>query len=85
VPEEVVERPRKSFTAPFGGWLFDPAFGPAVIDDLRRSPFWRLGIVRKEWLEHILERIEPGPNPWVFQLWALVTLAGWYERFAEPN
>lgn len=84
VPPEIVERPRKSFTAPFGGWLFDPRFGRAVIADLERSRFWRRGIVRRSWLDHVLERLEPGPNPWVFQLWALVTLAGWFDRYVDP-
>lgn len=83
LPPEILDRPRKSFTAPFGGWLFDPAFGEPVLADLRRSGFWRRGIVVPAWLDHVLERVAPGPNPWVFQLWALVTLAGWYDRYVE--
>jgi asparagine synthase (glutamine-hydrolysing) len=84
VPEPVRERPRKSFTAPFGAWLYDPRFGPAVLSRLRRSRFWDRGIVERRWLDHVVERLAPGPNPWVSQLWALVTLAGWYDRFVEP-
>lgn len=84
VPEPVRNRPRKSFTAPFGAWLYDPGFGPGVVGRLRRSRFWDRGIVERRWLDHVLERIAPGPNPWVNQLWALVTLAGWYDRFVDP-
>ncbi|MCB1057878.1 MAG: hypothetical protein KDD11_20445 [Acidobacteria bacterium] len=84
LPPEILERPRKSFTAPFGGWLFEPSFGRPVVDALRRSRFWQRGIVEPAWLDHVLERIVPGPGPWVFELWALVTLAGWYDRYVEP-
>lgn len=84
VPPEIIQRPRKSYTAPFGGWLFDPEFGRPVITALQESRFWRCGIVQRSWLNHILERVEPRPNPWVFQLWALVTLAGWFDRYVDP-
>lgn len=84
VPAFILERPRSSFTAPFGAWLYDGRFGPGVLARLRASRFWERGIVRREWLDHILARLAPGPNPWVTQLWALVTLAGWYDRFVDP-
>jgi asparagine synthase (glutamine-hydrolysing) len=83
LPEEVLTRPRKSFSAPFGGWLFDEAFGAAVLADLRRSRFWTRGLVDPAWLDTIVRHVVPGPNRWVFQLWALVTLAGWYDRYVE--
>jgi asparagine synthetase B (glutamine-hydrolysing) len=83
VPREIRERPRKSYTAPFGGWLFEQDFARPVLDRLRRSRLWDIGLIRREWLDQILAGVLPGPNPWVFQLWALVTLAGWYDRFVE--
>jgi hypothetical protein len=84
VPRLIRERTRKSFTAPFGAWLQHPRFGPPVIARLRRSRFWERGIVRREWLDEVLARSGPAPSPWVFQLWALVTLAGWYDRYVAP-
>ena len=84
VPEMIRERPRKSFTAPFSAWLHHPRFGPPVLARLRQSRFWDRGIVRREWLDHILEKTGPAPSPRIFQLWGLVTLAGWYDRFVEP-
>lgn len=84
VPRAILERPRKSFTAPFAAWLQHPRFGPPVLSRLRRSRFWQRGIVRREWLDQVLAKSEPGPGPWVTQLWVLVTLAGWYDRFVEP-
>ena len=84
VPEAIRERPRKSLTAPFGGWMADPEFAGPVIERVRSSTFWDADIVRKEWLDVILANLEPRPSPWVFQLWALVTLTGWWDRFADP-
>lgn len=83
VPGEILSRPRKSYTAPFGGWFFEREFAQPVLDRLRRTRLWDIGLVRKEWLDQVLRQVLPGPNPWVFQLWALVTLAGWYDRFVE--
>jgi hypothetical protein len=84
VPAEIVNRPRKSYTAPFGGWLFQQEFARPVIDRLRRSRLWKQQFIRPDWLDVILANLAPGPNPWVFQLWALLTLAAWYDRFVEP-
>lgn len=84
VPAAIRERPRKSFTAPFAAWLRHPRFGPPVLARLSRSRFWERGIVRREWLDHLLAASGTAPGPAVFQLWALVTLAGWYDRFVAP-
>jgi asparagine synthase (glutamine-hydrolysing) len=83
VPREVLERSRRSFTAPFGEWLFDSAFAGPLLRRLRQSRFWNRGVVRPAWLDEILPRVRPGPGPWVFQLWALVTLSAWYDRYVE--
>lgn len=83
VPEAIVRRPRKSFTAPFGGWLSEPAFAGPVLDTLLRSRFWDLGIVRREWLKHVIDSVRMHPTPELFQLWSLVTLAGWFDRYVE--
>jgi asparagine synthase (glutamine-hydrolysing) len=85
VPDVIRNRPRKSFTAPFGGWLFNRELSRPVIERLSRSRFWDRGIVRREWLNHVLQQIVPGPSPAVFQLWALITLAAWYDRFVEAR
>jgi asparagine synthase (glutamine-hydrolysing) len=84
VPQAILERPRKSFTAPFAAWLEHPQFGPPVLARLARSRFWERGIVRRELLGSLLARTGSLPGPWTAQLWALVTLAGWYDRFVEP-
>lgn len=81
VPKEICERPRKSYTLPFGQWLFHPGFGDYVVSRMNNSKFWETGIVKKEYVDDILKKIVPGPNPYVFQVWALFTLTEWYDRF----
>jgi asparagine synthase (glutamine-hydrolysing) len=85
VPEQIRLRPRKSLTAPFGAWMFHPPFAEAVLARLRSSGLWDERIVRIDWLEYVVARLEPRPNEWAFQLWALITLAGWYDRFAHRH
>lgn len=84
VPREILERKRDSYTAPFGGWMCEPGFFAPVVQRLGRSRFWDQGIVRREWLGEVLARISPWPTSWIHQLWALVTLSGWFDRFADP-
>lgn len=81
VPKEICERPRKSYTLPFGQWLFHPGFGDYLLSRMHASKFWETGIVKREYLEHIIKKIVPAPSPHVFQLWALFTLMEWYDRF----
>lgn len=83
VPPAILHRPRKSFTAPFGGWLTEPLFARPVLDALHRSRFWELGIVKRARLGRVVERVGMFPSPALFQLWSLVTLAGWYDRYVE--
>jgi asparagine synthase (glutamine-hydrolysing) len=81
VPRDILDRPRKSFTAPFGGWMFHARFRQYVVDRLSRSRFWELGLLRRSWLDHNLEHLVPGPRPEAFQLWAVLTLSAWVDRY----
>ncbi len=84
VPKGIIDRPRKSLTAPFGQWLFQEEFSAFILSRIRRSRFWQRTIVRPAYLNDIMERVVPGPNPAVFQLWSLFTLTSWFDRFIEP-
>ncbi|MCA1567908.1 MAG: hypothetical protein LC803_20125 [Acidobacteria bacterium] len=86
VPEMVLTRPIKTYTAPFGAWFADANFARSIMARLERSRFWERRIIRREWLGHILKQMSVGTqdNQWTFQLWALLTLVGWYDRFVDP-
>lgn len=81
VPQSIIDRPRKSYTAPFAIWMRNPVFSTPLISDMWESGFWDLGIVDRRYLEHILKHIELGPGPYAFELWALLTLTSWFDRF----
>jgi asparagine synthase (glutamine-hydrolysing) len=83
VPKDICERPRKSYTLPFGQWLFHPGFSSYVFSRINNSRFWEQNIVNKQYVDHIIRNIVPGPNPYAFQAWVLFTLIEWYERFIE--
>lgn len=83
VPREICERPRKSYTLPFGQWLFQPEFSSYIFSKINNSSFWDCGIVKREYLDHLYQKIVPGPNPQVFQVWILFTLTAWYDRFVR--
>jgi asparagine synthase (glutamine-hydrolysing) len=85
VPQEIIDRPRKSLTAPFGQWLFQSEFSEAVLSRIQRSHFWQTNIVRPEYMNEILSKLVPGPSPFVFQLWSLFTLTAWYDRYIDPQ
>ncbi|HEX8500611.1 MAG TPA: asparagine synthase-related protein [Pyrinomonadaceae bacterium] len=86
VPEAVLRRPIKTFTAPFGAWLSDERFAGAVRARLSRSRFGELGFLRRGWLEDVWARLSPGAQEGkgAFRLWAILTLVGWYDRFVDP-
>jgi asparagine synthetase B (glutamine-hydrolysing) len=83
VPDEILNRSRKSLTAPFGGWMTVPKFADEVYGRIRRSKFWDFGLVRRDWLQNIRARLMPEPGPPAFELWAILTLASWYDRYVE--
>ena len=85
VPKEICERPRKSYTLPFGQWLFHPGFGDYIFSRMHNSNFWKCGIVKREYLDELVKKIVPGPNPYVFQVWALFSLIAWYDRFIDQS
>jgi asparagine synthase (glutamine-hydrolysing) len=81
VPEPILARVRESYTAPFGAWLCVRRHRQRLLGRLRRSRFWEAGIVRREALDAIVAGVVPRPKPPVFQVWGLLTLAAWFDRY----
>jgi asparagine synthase (glutamine-hydrolysing) len=86
IPELIIKRPIKTFTAPFSAWFARPDFAEPLLTRLRRSRFWQRGILQREWLDQVLQHRSRGTkdNSWSFQLWAILTLVGWYDHFVDP-
>lgn len=83
VPAAILNRPRKSFTAPFGGWLSEEVFVERILVPFQRSRFWEVGIVKPSFVKQVVESVGMFPSPALFQLWSLVTLAAWYDRYVD--
>jgi asparagine synthase (glutamine-hydrolysing) len=81
VPQPIIDRPRKSYTAPFAIWMHNPVFATPLISNIQKSGFWDLGIVDRGYLEYLTKHIEPGPGPHAFEMWILLTLTSWFDRF----
>lgn len=86
VPEKVLTRPIKTFTAPFGAWFTKPQFAAPLLARLRASRFWERGILQPNWLARLLNQQSAGTpdRAGTFQLWAILTLTAWYDRFVDP-
>ncbi|HEU4407507.1 MAG TPA: asparagine synthase-related protein [Polyangiaceae bacterium] len=90
LPRAILERPRASYNAPFAHWMREPAFARPALSRLRSSRFWQFGLVRERWRGRVLRELSAEPPPagaatsaWTSQLWALLTLAAWFDRFVE--
>jgi asparagine synthase (glutamine-hydrolysing) len=90
LPPPILDRPRASYNAPFAHWMREPSFARPALARLRASRFWQFGLVRKPWLARVLRELGAEAPPagaatsaWVSQLWALLTLAAWFDRFVE--
>jgi hypothetical protein len=83
IPPEILVRPRKSYTAPFGGWLRTPVFRRLVTELTRENSFFDLGLVDRRWFEHRVNAAEWGPGPRTHQVWATMTLAAWHKHFID--
>jgi asparagine synthetase B (glutamine-hydrolysing) len=84
VPEKILRRPIKTFTAPFREWFAKPEFAAPLITRVRASRFWERNIVKPEWLD-VLD-FPPGElksNFPYFQFWGLITLTAWYDKFID--
>lgn len=80
LPRDVVERSKQGFRVPVPEWM-RKELAPWVDDVLQRSTFWDLGLFNKEFVFDLWRRHRAGPDDHSFDLWCIVNLFGWYERW----
>jgi asparagine synthase (glutamine-hydrolysing) len=80
LPREVVERTKQGFRVPMPAWLRGELapWGEAL---LRRSPLRKLGIFDFDFIMDLWRRHQDGQGDHSFDLWCLINLSGWYERW----
>jgi asparagine synthase (glutamine-hydrolysing) len=84
LPRDVLYKRKRGFGAPVTQW-FRGETGRALAEmlmtsRLRRREFFDYGFVAR-----LLEEHRSGGRDWGFQLWALLNLSLWYERWIEPR
>ncbi|MGH8033034.1 MAG: asparagine synthetase B family protein [Luteimonas sp.] len=88
LPDDIIVRPPMSYTTPIRAWMADPRLGGQARERLRASAFWDYGLVRREWLDHLDAQLQQPPQrratprPHLEQLWILIVLAAWCDRWA---
>jgi asparagine synthase (glutamine-hydrolysing) len=83
LPEEVVERKKQGFRVPLPAWLRGE-LAMWARDLLRRSPLRKLGLLDFGVIDEMWRVHQEGRVDHSFDLWVLVSLSGWYERWMGP-
>jgi asparagine synthase (glutamine-hydrolysing) len=84
LPESVLYRKKQGFRVPLPEWLRGPLAGWArrqVLD----NALMRRGIFNREVVDGMWQRHQSGAADHSFDLWCLINLGAWYERWIEPR
>lgn len=78
VPKELIERPKKGFSIPLGGWLRGPLrdWAETLLDStlLEQQGYFNSGAVRRVWAQHIDGQVDRSRKLWsilMFQAWLM--------------
>jgi asparagine synthase (glutamine-hydrolysing) len=80
LPRDVVERQKQGFRVPLPAWL-RKELAPWGEEVLRRSPIRQLGLFDDKYIDELWRRHREGVADHSFDLWCLINLFGWYERW----
>ncbi|HVK83027.1 MAG TPA: asparagine synthase (glutamine-hydrolyzing) [Kofleriaceae bacterium] len=82
ISDDVIDRPKQGFRVPLPAWLRGELAGWAE-HHLRHSPIHRRGFFRRAEIDRMWARHRSGRWDHSFDLWCLLNLAAWYERWIE--
>ena len=82
LPPDVLYRPKRGFGAPIKQW-FTGATGEMLVDRLMNSTLSRRNFFDYSFVGRLLEEHQRGSRDWSFQLWCLLNLSLWYERWID--
>jgi asparagine synthase (glutamine-hydrolysing) len=80
LPGDVIDRPKQGFRVPLPEWLRGD-LAPWTEDLLRRSPLRKLGFFDFDYVLELWRRHREGRADHSFDLWCLINLSGWYQRW----
>jgi asparagine synthase (glutamine-hydrolysing) len=84
VPREVIYRPKMGFGVPMGKW-FRGEMKDFMRGVLLSEKSLKRGVVRPENIERYVKEHIAGEYDHSFQLWTLLMLELWYQRFIDPQ
>ena len=79
LPEEIVHRPKASFSAPLRAWVRED-LREVIQDVLVRGELTESGMIRREPLERLIADDQAGREDRSKQIWQLLTLELWYRH-----
>jgi asparagine synthase (glutamine-hydrolysing) len=83
LPHDLLYSKKRGFGAPIREW-FRTSLGKAYGDRLLNSPIHSRGYFDIDFVSRMLTEHREGRVDWSFQLWALLNLTLWYERWIDP-
>jgi asparagine synthase (glutamine-hydrolysing) len=84
LPASVLDRHKQGFRVPLPEWLRGPLAGWARRQVLE-GPLAERGVFRRAYLERLWRRHLSGQFDHSYDLWCLINLGAWYERWIEPR
>jgi asparagine synthase (glutamine-hydrolysing) len=82
LPVELIERPKRGFTAPLGEW-FRTDLRELVTDMLSEARLKRRGYFQASGVQAVLRQTIEGQANFSQLLWALLLLEMWFDRFVD--
>ncbi|HET9790421.1 MAG TPA: asparagine synthase (glutamine-hydrolyzing) [Candidatus Angelobacter sp.] len=82
LPEPIIRRKKQGFPVPISGWLRNES-RPFVQDLLSRETVRRRGLLDPDYVQRILGQHMRGSEDRGAQLWALIQLELWHQRFLD--
>jgi asparagine synthase (glutamine-hydrolysing) len=82
LPDSVIERRKQGFRVPLPEWLRGELAGWAE-HQLHHAAIHRRGLFRRDAIDRMWTRHRAGTHDHSFDLWCLLNLAAWYERWIE--
>jgi asparagine synthase (glutamine-hydrolysing) len=79
LPHEIIQRPKASFGAPLRAWVRNDL--KELIDDvLVRGELTRLGMLRKDEVNRLIDGEQAGREDYAKQIWQLLSMELWYRQ-----
>lgn len=82
LPEDLLYRPKRGFGAPIREWLRG-ASGEMLGSMIMNSSLRRRELFNYAFIQKLLDEHRRGGRDWSFQLWALLNVSLWYDRWFE--